>query len=41
MRLRVWTLLGGEAGFCVISIKYLRYFCELFTLFAQKNRTAI
>jgi hypothetical protein len=27
--------------FYAISKKYVRYFCELFTLFAQKNRTAI
>jgi hypothetical protein len=28
-------------GFYGISINNLRYFCKLFTLFAQKNRTVI
>jgi hypothetical protein len=28
-------------GFYAIYVNYLRYFCGLFTLFAQKNRTTI
>jgi hypothetical protein len=41
MRLRVCTGPVDGRGFYVISINYLRYFCELFMLFAQKNRTTI
>jgi hypothetical protein len=33
--------LVARRSFYVISVNYLHYFCGLFTLFTQKNRTAI
>jgi hypothetical protein len=41
MCLRVWTWSSGCAWFYVISMNFLRYLCELFTTFVQKNRTKI
>jgi hypothetical protein len=41
MRLGVWTWSNGRAGVYAITINYLHYFCELFTLFTQKTETAI
>ena len=37
MRLRVWMWFSGWVGFYANSMKYLRYFCELFMVFAQKQ----
>jgi hypothetical protein len=41
MRLRMCTWSSGWARFFIISLNYLRYLCEAFMLFVQKNRTAI
>jgi hypothetical protein len=41
MHLRVCTGPVFGQGFYAISMNYLGYLCELFMLFAQKNRTTI
>jgi hypothetical protein len=38
MRLHVWTWSSDWAGVYDISINYLRYFCELFTLLRKKQK---
>jgi hypothetical protein len=41
MRLRMWTWSSGWPGFYAISMNSLRYFCQLFMPFVQKNKTSI